>query len=176
MQAGRTGLFGKLPAHADFVHRLLPRSFIAPWDAWLSDGILAAQPTLVERYAAAWETAPAWRFRLAPGVCGPDAALGVMLTSADQVGRRFPLTLVALQPMAVPPPAEEWFVALESAARAGRDGALDADQLVAALPALPDEDDDATLDGRSLFWSAAGTQLTAMPPASLFHLMLGAGA
>ena len=31
----RTGLFGKLPAHGDFVRRHLPRSFVTPWDEWL---------------------------------------------------------------------------------------------------------------------------------------------
>ena len=33
---------------------------------------------------------------LAPGVCGPDAAAGVVMPSIDRVGRYFPLAVVAL--------------------------------------------------------------------------------
>jgi len=39
---------------------------------------------------------PLWRFVLAPGVCGPNAAAGVVMPSIDRVGRYFPLAVVAL--------------------------------------------------------------------------------
>lgn len=166
-----TGLFGKLPAHGDFVRRVLPRSFVAPWDAWLSEGMAAARAQLGEGWEAAWEAAPPWRFRLSPGACGPDAAFGVLVTSADTVGRLFPLTLAAVLPAGLPPP-EAWYDALEAAALSARSGGIDADALAAGLPELPpDEDPDVTLDGRSVFWSA-GHPSRGMPAPADFVLLL----
>lgn len=129
-----TGLYGKVPAHGDFVRRGLPSSFVAPWDSWLAAGIATARGQLGAQWEGAWDSAPAWRFALPPGACGPDAVAGVMLPSQDQVGRRFPITLAALLPPAAPPPDAEWFDALEAAALAGLAGRADADALAAALP------------------------------------------
>jgi type VI secretion system protein ImpM len=129
-----TGIFGKVPAHGDFVRRGLPTSFVAPWDAWLQAGIACARERLGGRWEAAWDQAPAWRFLLPAGACGPDAVAGVMLPSEDMVGRRFPITLAALLPAGAAPPEPAWFDALEEAARAGRLGRADADALAAAVP------------------------------------------
>ena len=166
-----TGLFGKLPAHGDFVRRGLPRSFVSPWDAWLSEGIHAARATLGEDWDAAWEAAPIWRFRLSPGACGPDAVVGVVATSHDMVGRQFPLTLAAILPGAAIPPPDDWYAALEDALPAARAGGLDADALAALLPPAPADDSDATLDGRSVFWSA-GLPARSMPGALEFIRLL----
>lgn len=159
METPRTGVFGKLPAHGDFVRRALPRSFITPWDDWLSAGIAAARETLGEEWEATWEAAPIWRFRLAPGACGPEAAVGVVATSADTVGRRFPLTLAAVLPAASLPPPEAWFAALEAALARARVGEVDADALFDQLPPPPPDDPDVTLDGRSLFWVGGGASM-----------------
>ncbi|WP_198373699.1 type VI secretion system-associated protein TagF, partial [Roseomonas rosulenta] len=121
------GLYGKVPAHGDFVRRGLPSSFVTPWDSWLAAGIAAAREQLGAQWEGAWDSAPAWRFALPPGACGPDAVAGVMLPSQDQVGRRFPITLAALLPPGAPPPDAEWFDALEAAALAGLAGRADAD-------------------------------------------------
>lgn len=117
----RTGLFGKLPTRGDFVRRNLPRSFVEPWDAWLSAGLIAVPN-------AHWGP---WRFHLAAGACGPDGAAGVLAPSQDSVGRRFPLTLAVLGVSHRPP--EAWYAALEVLAA---DVTLDADTLAAALPGL----------------------------------------
>ncbi len=129
-----SGLYGKVPAHGDFVRRGLPTSFVGPWDAWLAAGIASARERLGPYWEAAWDSAPAWRFALPAGVCGPDAVAGVMLPSQDQVGRRFPITLAALLAPGDAPPDVAWFDALEAAALAGRAGLADADALLAALP------------------------------------------
>jgi type VI secretion system protein ImpM len=128
------GLFGKVPAHGDFVRRGLPSSFVTPWDAWLQAAMAAARAQLGAQWEAAWDSAPAWRFALPPGACGPDAVAGVMLPSHDQVGRRFPLTLAALLPAGAAVPGADWFDAVEAAAHAGRAGQADADALAAAVP------------------------------------------
>ncbi|MBR0645949.1 type VI secretion system-associated protein TagF [Plastoroseomonas hellenica] len=141
------GLYGKMPAHGDFVRRALPGSFVAPWDAWLAAGIAAARDRLGDEFAAVWDMAPAWRFALPAGTCGPDAVAGVMLPSADTVGRRFPLTVAALLPRGRAPD-EGWFAGIEARAREAREGILDADALTRALsvagdgvlpPTLPEE-------------------------------------
>ncbi|MBR0677726.1 type VI secretion system-associated protein TagF [Roseomonas alkaliterrae] len=129
-----TGLYGKVPAHGDFVRRGLPTSFVGPWDEWLQHGMAAARERLGPRWAEAWDGAPAWRFALPAGACGPDAVAGVMLASQDMVGRRFPITLAALLPPGAPTPEEAWFAAVEAAAIAGRRGRADADALLAAIP------------------------------------------
>jgi type VI secretion system protein ImpM len=132
----RIGLLGKLPAHGDFIRRGdLPASFRRPWDAWLEEGMAAARAALgEERWTQVWDAAPAWRFALPAGACGPEAVAGLLLPSRDSVQRRFPLTLAAVTPDAGAawPPA--WFAALEGVGRAALAQGLDADALAAALP------------------------------------------
>jgi type VI secretion system protein ImpM len=132
--AAIAGLYGKLPAHGDFVRRALPKSFVDPWDSWLQAGIAASREALGEAWDEAWRTGPAWRFALPAGACGPDAVAGVLVPSEDQVGRRFPLTLAAILPPGAPATEEAWFADLERLAAAGRAGKQDADALLAALP------------------------------------------
>lgn len=170
-----TGLYGKLPAHGDFVRRSLPDGFVEPWDAWLQAGIAAAREALGEGFADAWAAAPAWRFRLPAGACGEIAAAGVMLTSEDIVGRRFPLTLAALLERDAPPPSASWYDLMEESARAGRDAGGTADAVLAALPAEPWADADAPEPG---WWmrEAGRWDLPALPPAGQFRVLLEGGA
>lgn len=139
------GLYGKVPAHGDFVRRGLPSSFVGPWDAWLQQGMAAAREALGPRWPAAWDEAPPWRFALPAGACGPDAVAGVMLPSEDMVGRRFPVTLAALLAPGAATPGPGWFAALEAAALAGRAGQADADALAAAIPRPGEEPDEPRL-------------------------------
>lgn len=184
-----TGLYGKVPAHGDFVRRGLPTSFVGPWDAWLQAGVARARESLGDHWPAAWDAAPAWRFALPAGACGPDAVAGVMMPSQDQVDRRFPITLAVLLPPDAAIPGEAWFDAVEAAAWAGRRGQADADALAAALPLpgapLPDvawpSDIAATLDVPSVApeaWAPAGlapASDTAPPAAADDVLALLAG-
>lgn len=87
------GFYGKLACRGDFVSRGLPQTFIQPWDQWLAAGIQASQQALGERWLDAYLVSPLWRFALAPGLCGPDAVVGVLMPSIDRVGRYFPLTV-----------------------------------------------------------------------------------
>lgn len=87
------GFYGKLACRGDFVSRGLPQTFIQPWDQWLAAGLQASQQGLGERWLEAYLVSPLWRFALAPGVCGPDAVVGVLMPSIDRVGRYFPLTV-----------------------------------------------------------------------------------
>lgn len=119
------GFFGKLPARGDFVRSGLPRSFTDPWDAWLQRGLAYTQAA-APGWVAAWLEAPVWRFRLAPGLCGQDAVLGLWLPSVDRAGRYFPLTIAIVGPASLPP------AFLDQAEQAGLD-ALAQDLEPAAL-------------------------------------------
>lgn len=92
------GFCGKLPARGDFVISGLPRSFVEAWHDWLQSVLVASRQILAEEWVAAWLEAPIWRFALSPGLCGPDAVLGLWMPSVDRVGRYFPLTFAAVMP------------------------------------------------------------------------------
>lgn len=114
------GFYGKLACRGDFVSRSLPQTFIQPWDQWLAAGIQASQQALGEQWLQAYLVSPLWRFALAPGVCGTDAVVGVLMPSIDRVGRYFPLTVAqVLEPGAsvagVVGAADDWFEGVERA-------------------------------------------------------------
>lgn len=79
------GFYGKLASRGDFVSRALPQSFIGPWDSWLAAGLLASQNSLGGDWLNVYLVSPLWRFVLAPGVCGPDAAAGVVMPSLSLI-------------------------------------------------------------------------------------------
>jgi len=88
------GFFGKVHTHGDFVQRDLPHRFVEPWDAWLQQSIAVSREQLGEHWLDRYLISPVWRFALAPGICGDEAWLGLLMPSVDRVGRYFPLTLV----------------------------------------------------------------------------------
>jgi type VI secretion system protein ImpM len=96
------GFCGKLPARGDFVTAALPRRFVDPWHDWVERGLKESRNALGDNWLAAWLEAPVWNFVLSPGVCGPDALLGLWMPSVDRVGRHFPLTIAAAVPEADP--------------------------------------------------------------------------
>ncbi len=111
------GFYGKLASRGDFVSRGLPQSFIGPWDSWLAAGLLASQ-SLGDRWLNAYLVSPLWRFMVAPGVCGPQAVVGVVMPSIDRVGRYFPLTVAVLldhdaDPASVVGGSDAWFEQVE---------------------------------------------------------------
>jgi type VI secretion system protein ImpM len=111
-----TGYFGKLPARGDFVGAGLPEAFIAPWDAWCRDWLTASRAQLGDDWFAAWMEGPIWHFLLPAGACGPQAARGVLLPSADKVGRQFPFMLCALAAdIGVLAAGDSWAAAAEDA-------------------------------------------------------------
>ncbi len=169
------GLYGKLPAHGDFVRRHLPDSFVLPWDEWLQQGILAARDALADGFESTWDAAPPWRFRLPAFACGPDALAGVLVPSQDQVGRRFPLTLALPLAPDDPPPAETWYAEIEATGCAARDAVEPADAVLALLARGPWPAADAPAEG---WWMADGRRwdLPALPAPDQFRILLEGGA
>jgi type VI secretion system protein ImpM len=147
------GCYGKLPALGDFVSRRLPRSFVQPWDAWLQRALAASRAQLGADWLETWLASPFWRFALAPGVCGPEAWMGVLMPSADRVGRPFPFT-VALPRPAAPLAcrralhARSWFDAVERLMLAALHPDHEPARLDADLLALPPPEEPAAYDGR----------------------------
>ena len=125
------GFYGKLPATGDFVSRRLPGDFVRPWDRWLAQHLapLIGAPFWPRSFALRFLTGPAC-FR---------AATGIILQSTDKVGRRFPLSIVALLPEASIGlvRADAWFAGIEEAGMRARLGELTPDELEAALTHLP---------------------------------------
>jgi type VI secretion system protein ImpM len=91
----QVGFYGKLPSHGDFLRRRVSDGFVDAWDGWLRECLSASRTTLGARWLDVYLTSPAWRFACAAGACGPAPVMGLVAPSVDQVGRYFPLTIVA---------------------------------------------------------------------------------
>lgn len=83
-------LFGKLPAHGDFVARGLPADQREALDDWLAGSMAAARADRGDGFDAAYDQAPPWRFARESG--GRWEA-GAMAPSMDGVGRRYPIVV-----------------------------------------------------------------------------------
>lgn len=125
------GFYGKMPATGDFVTRRLPGDFVRVWDRWLAQHVVplfGVEP---------WPRSMALRFLAGPVSFG--ASMGIIVQSADRVGRQFPLSVVARLPEAPLKLAyvDAWFEGVENAALTAQRGELTPDDLDAALTALP---------------------------------------
>jgi len=138
------GFFGKIPSHGDFVTRDLPRSFLDVWDMWLQSCIAESKAQLGDGWLNVYLTSPIWRFGVMPGICGPQAAAGILMPSVDRVGRYFPLTIATPQagevnPLQLPGAADRWFDAAEAIAlRALDDDRFEANAMHDAIKAIGD--------------------------------------
>ncbi|MBZ9721025.1 type VI secretion system-associated protein TagF [Mesorhizobium sp. AD1-1] len=125
------GFYGKMPATGDFVTRRLSGDFVRGWDRWLAQHLV---PLFSSEF---WPGTTALRFLTGPASFGASA--GIIVQSADRVGRKFPLSIVA-QLVEAPiqlADAEAWFSQIEGAAIAAQNGELTPDELDAALSGLP---------------------------------------
>jgi type VI secretion system ImpM family protein len=83
-------LFGKLPAHGDFVARGCTPGEQASLDAWLTTSLADAQDRFGADFADRFDAALPWK--------GYGAgAVGVIAASQDATGRRYPLLLVCAE-------------------------------------------------------------------------------
>jgi type VI secretion system protein ImpM len=181
MSVVSVGFYGKLPARGDFVRVGLPRDFIDPWDAWLQSALAGSRTLMGEAWLPAFLEAPVWRFSLPAGMCGHQAALGLILPSVDQAGRYFPLAFAALDPQRIDAVASEsWLGACEAAGLASLEQDISPEEIAAMLPA-PDLAVDATGASDAEWWSAGSARvpptrmvLQSMPDPATYAAMLGA--
>jgi type VI secretion system protein ImpM len=132
------GLFGKLPAHGDFVRRGWSDPLVARLDGWLTDGLAALRADVGDdAYAETMAQAPLWHLWLAQAA--GDCVHGVITPTVDSAGRMFMLVAGIAGPA-----ADVWAVAsqhpqfaagAEAAAYEALAGGLDADGLAARLAA-----------------------------------------
>lgn len=80
-------LFGKLPAHGDFVARGLSAADRDALDAWLSASMIDARERFGDTFEARFDAAQPWR-------CTGAGVAGALAASQDAAGRRFPVVLL----------------------------------------------------------------------------------
>lgn len=188
----RTGYFGKIPTHGDFVARNLPRPVADALDLWTRESVRESQRALGRDWLDAFLVAPVWRGAAAAGVLGPEPAALVMMPSVDRVGRYFPLVLATALPghrgslATLPRRVLPWFERAERLAlstlepdfqREALDRGADAlDPLYWFQPSLRATPHDRA---RSLWWTGDGADgivgCEAMPPPERFHALFLAG-
>jgi type VI secretion system protein ImpM len=91
------GYYGKTPHHGDFVRFNLPQSFIKVWDDWLQQ-IMINGESQSQSWPTQYAQAPAYRFVLSGGIAGNTPWIGILKTSQDKEGRRFPFCLALSLP------------------------------------------------------------------------------
>lgn len=133
IKSNDVGLFGKLPAHGDFIYRNLPSHFINAWDSWLQGFVASSQQQLGDAWLDIYLTSPIWRFVLSDGVIDGQAWVGVVLPSVDRVGRYFPFSIVTKAPAVANPfsiiQQNAWFDAVEQLALSALSGHTQLDEL-----------------------------------------------
>jgi type VI secretion system ImpM family protein len=85
-------LFGKLPAHGDFIGRGLAPALREALDDWLSTGLAQARARFAD-FDERYRLAPPWHFVDRDGEGRWSG--GALCLSVDAVGRRFPVLLAA---------------------------------------------------------------------------------
>lgn len=80
-------LFGKLPAHGDFVARGFRHDQQARIDAWLATALADARAAFGAEFVERFDAALPW-------CCDGDGIAGALAASQDSLGRRFPILLL----------------------------------------------------------------------------------
>ncbi|MCI0507307.1 MAG: type VI secretion system-associated protein TagF [Gammaproteobacteria bacterium] len=139
------GIYGKLPAHGDFISRNLPSAFLNYWDEWLQGFIASSQEQLNDDWLNTYLTGPIWRFALSRGCADGNAWIGVMMPSVDSVGRYFPFCVVnKLQNdsnlVDIISSQAGWYAAMEDLALEALQNEYDADTIMEKLQDHPFND------------------------------------
>lgn len=99
-RGNQVGWYGKVPSLGDFVRHGLPDPLVEHWDTWLQRALLHGRHARGAGFDAALQALPTWRFFIPPLAIDAHAWCGVLQSSADRVGRTFPLILA--QPVHTP--------------------------------------------------------------------------
>jgi len=139
--SAQTGVFGKLPAHGDFIQRNLPASFVSVWDEWLQYFVAGSKEQLGDEWLNIYLTSPIWRFVFSHGVIDDNSWAGIMLPSVDRVGRYYPFSVVTKLPQRSNPLEfinlqNPWFEKVEELSLMALDGQVVIDDLTQALAEL----------------------------------------
>lgn len=124
-------LFGKIPAHGDFISRGIDHATHVLLDDWLSAELARARARFAD-FDARYVQAPPWYFVDVDGA--GEWSGGALCLSVDKVGRRFPI-LVAAPANGADTAREVALAALELVFTTFGEG-WDADQLALALGSI----------------------------------------
>ena len=164
-------LFGKLPAHGDFVSRGLSADARDSLDLWLAGSMSDTRERLGDDvFAQRFDTAPPWRC-----VVPTDGGIvaGALAPSVDAVGRRYPIYLARADADAG---AEAMAEACEALLYDALAGGWDADALVSAAASITaDADEDRA--GAARWWTLGNdvfdpAAMTGARPTTLFQVLL----
>lgn len=161
------GLFGKMPAHGDFVRRGFDDATVTALDAWIAAGPERVRERCADddHYADWLRAAPPWRFWAPPGWMGECAVHGALAPSVDRVGRYFALVVGVAgdvgATLAAAVAAPQWADAAEALIYRALGEGMHADALHAALGDTPPDAPVmsaalacAIAPGTALFWTA----------------------
>ena len=135
-----------------------------------------------DAWLPAFLEAPVWRFTLPPGMCGAQAALGLMLPSVDRAGRYFPLTFAALGPHGIAAGVRRGMARPVRSRRTHRVGTgYGAGRYSRCDEDTTDLPDDTTGNPDAVWWSEGSARvkpacmmLRCLPDAATYAAMLGA--
>jgi type VI secretion system protein ImpM len=136
------GVYGKLPAHGDFIQRNLSPAFVRQWDPWLQHFVAGAKEKMGADWLDIYLTSPIWRFVLSQGVIDEGRWAGILMPSVDQVGRYFPFTIAVRLPENQNPLEfmslqTSWFSAIEELGLRALNGEIELDDLAQELEGVP---------------------------------------
>ena len=137
-----SGVYGKLPAHGDFIQRNLTSAFVKQWDVWLQHFIAGSKEKIGADWLDIYLTSPIWRFALSHGVVDEGRWAGILLPSVDQVGRYFPFTIAVRllddqNPIEFMSTQTSWYTAIEELGLRALNGEIHLDELVQELAEVP---------------------------------------
>jgi type VI secretion system protein ImpM len=136
-QYDELGMYGKLPAHGDFVFRNLNPSVINAWDEWLQLYVSVSREQIGDDWLDIYLTSPLWRFALSPGVLDEHAWAGIIMPSVDRVGRYFPFSMLRRLPAGASPVnfvlrQQAWYSEIEACCLQALEGRMNVDELLEA--------------------------------------------
>lgn len=157
------GLFGKLPAHGDFVRRGWEDATVDAIDRWLTDAMDALRAEDAAVFETRLRAAPLWRGYVPAGALGPAALHLGLAPSIDRAGRLFPLVAgVAGKAGAIWAHALRAGEALDAILYDAVAGRMDADAATAAIAGTVEGEAAASPPDRAQWWhEGAGAPLLA---------------
>lgn len=164
-------LFGKIPAHGDFISRGLDHATHTLLDDWLSVEVARARERFAD-FDVRYVQAPPWYFVDQDGAGAWSG--GALCLSVDKVGRRFPI-LVAAPASGAETAREVALAALELVFTTFSEG-WDADQLALALGSIVADSGSGPLPTQTV-WAIEGDdgtriEMTGRFPEGLISRML----
>jgi type VI secretion system protein ImpM len=138
------GLFGKLPAHGDFVARGRP-TLVARFERWLTTELAALAAVHGDGLDRLMAHAPVWRFVV--NVDGATIA-GILLPSTDRLSRLFPLVIFSESDATIAPALADALAVMPL------DESMTADDVMIAIAAVMADQDGALAEAAS--WRSEG--------------------